>query len=60
MALSRAAIVDKAFTERLMSIEPRPLRDDLDSPVRAGARLTARQALALFESQASSRHLDLA
>ncbi|MEC7240900.1 MAG: thiamine pyrophosphate-dependent enzyme [Myxococcota bacterium] len=60
MALSRAAIVDQAFSERLLSLEPRPLREDLDSPVRDGARLTARQALALFESQASSRHLDLA
>lgn len=60
MALSRAAIVDQAFTERLLSLEPRALRDDLDSPVRDGARLTARMALALFESQASSRHLDLA
>ena len=60
MALSRAAIVDKAFTERLLSIPSHPIREDLDSPVREGTTLTARQTFALFESQASSRHLDLA
>ncbi len=58
MALSRADIVDKLFVDRVSALEPRELRSDLTSPVREGASLTARQALGIFETQASSRHLD--
>ena len=58
MALSRADIVDKQFVDRVTSLEAIELRSDLDSPVREGASLTARQALGIFETQASSRHLD--
>jgi len=58
MALSRADIVDKLFVDRVSALESRELRSDLDSPVRDGASLTARQALGIFETQASSRHLD--
>jgi 2-oxoisovalerate dehydrogenase E1 component len=58
MALSRADIVDKLFVDRVATLEPREQRRDLDSPVRDGASLTARQALGIFETQASSRHLD--
>jgi 2-oxoisovalerate dehydrogenase E1 component len=60
MAVSRASIVDKAFTDRLLRLEVPSRREDLDSPVQSGASLSARQAFGLFESQASSRHLDLA
>jgi len=59
MAVSRASILDKAFAERLMGLHPQAPRTDLDSPVRDGVSLTARQALQIFETQASSRHLDL-
>ena len=33
---------------------------DLDRPIRAGTKLTGRQATALFEAMLASRHLDLA
>ena len=33
---------------------------DLDRPVRAGTKLTGRQATALFDAMVASRHLDLA
>ena len=59
MAVSRAPIVDKAFSKRLLSLSAGSVRSDLDHPVCEGSALTAREALALFESQASSRHLDL-
>jgi 2-oxoisovalerate dehydrogenase E1 component len=58
MALSRADIVDKQFVDRVISLEATEIRSDFDSPVREGASLTARQALGIFETQASSRHLD--
>ncbi len=60
MAVSRAAIVDQQFTTSVAALRPSPPRSDLDSPARPGARTTARQALALFESMVASRHLDLA
>jgi 2-oxoisovalerate dehydrogenase E1 component len=59
MAVSRASIVDQAFTTRLLDLERPALREDFDSPVRPGTSISARQIFALFESQASSRHLDL-
>jgi 2-oxoisovalerate dehydrogenase E1 component len=60
MAVSRASVVDQNFTEAIAAMSPATPRTDLDSPVRPGARLSARQALELFESMLSSRHLDLA
>ena len=60
MAVSRASVVDQNFTQVVASLSPASPRTDLDSPVRPGARLTARGALQLFESMLSSRHLDLA
>jgi 2-oxoisovalerate dehydrogenase E1 component len=33
---------------------------DLTAPVAPGSRLTGRQAIAVFDAQAGSRHLDLA
>ncbi|MFN7146420.1 MAG: thiamine pyrophosphate-dependent enzyme, partial [Myxococcota bacterium] len=60
MAVNRAGIVDKNFVALLSELRGGPRRDDLDSPVRAGAALTARRAIGLFTSQVESRHLDLA
>ena len=59
MAVSRASIVDQAFKTRLLELERPALREDFDSPVRPGTSISARQIFTLFESQASSRHLDL-
>ena len=59
MAVNRASVVDRNFVDALSGLSPRPGRDDLDSPVRPGATLSARQALELWDSMASSRHLDL-
>lgn len=60
MAVNRAGIVDRNFVALLEQLPEGPRRDDLDSPVREGTSLTAREALALFECQVESRHLDLA
>ncbi|MCP4807147.1 MAG: MFS transporter [Proteobacteria bacterium] len=60
MAVNRASVVDQQFVDAVSALPAHEVRTDLDSPVRAGAVLTARQALELFESMASSRHLDLA
>ncbi len=60
MAVNRAGIVDKNFVALLAELPEGPARTDLDAPVRAGSALSAREALALFESQLESRHLDLA
>ncbi|MCB9682899.1 MAG: MFS transporter [Alphaproteobacteria bacterium] len=59
MAIARDAAVDQAFLAHVRSLEAGPRRDDLDAPVRAGAGLTARQAIAVFEAQVASRHCDL-
>ncbi|MFT4628154.1 MAG: 2-oxoisovalerate dehydrogenase E1 component, partial [Myxococcota bacterium] len=59
MAISRATVVDRSFLEGVRSRAPAPPRTDLDSPVRAGSTLTAREALELFEAQVQSRLLDL-
>ena len=55
----REAIIDASFLEAASSLEARPAGDP-EAPVRAGSRLLGRQALALFEAQLWSRHLDLA
>ena len=60
MAVNRARIVDQAFLEGLSAEAARPRRDDFDAPWTAGSSLSARRALALFESMVASRHLDLA
>ncbi len=60
MAVNRAGIVDRNFVARLAELPAGPARSDVDAPVRAGSALRAREALALFESQVESRHLDLA
>ncbi len=59
MAVNRAGIVDHNFITGVQALQPAPRREDLDAPVRAGARCTARQALEIFESMMSSRLLDL-
>ncbi len=59
MAISRAEAVDKRFVEMIRSFERRELRRSLDEVVSTSTRLTGRKALELFESQASSRQLDL-
>ncbi len=59
MAISRATIVDQNFIEGVQALEPSPKQPDLDQAVRDGFLLTGRQAIHLFESMVSSRHLDL-
>jgi len=59
MAVNRAAIVDRQYLDTVAGLPPARARTDLDSPVRAGAHLSARQALQIFESMVESRHLDL-
>jgi 2-oxoisovalerate dehydrogenase E1 component len=67
MAVNRAGIVDRNFVERVsklrfgaaLSSAPAAPRSDREAPVRPGTSLCGRQALALFESQLESRHLDL-
>jgi 2-oxoisovalerate dehydrogenase E1 component len=59
MAISRAAVVDANFLEFVRARSAAPLREDLDAPVRTDTGLTARLAMALFEAQVESRHLDL-
>lgn len=60
MAVNRASIVDRQFIETIASLPARPQRGDLDAPVRPGSPLTARKALALFDVQVESRHVDFA
>ena len=60
MAVNRAGIVDHNLTERIRSLPQVAARTDLDAPVRADTSLSAREALALFQTQVESRHLDLA
>jgi 2-oxoisovalerate dehydrogenase E1 component len=54
--------LDRHFREQLgrLSAASSSAGSDLDQPIRAGTALTARQALALFDAMATSRHLDLA
>ncbi|MEL6347898.1 MAG: thiamine pyrophosphate-dependent enzyme [Myxococcota bacterium] len=59
MAINRAEIVDANFIAGVQSLSPSP-RTDLDAPLRVGRQLTGRDAIELFESMVSSRHLDLA
>ncbi|MGB0639631.1 MAG: thiamine pyrophosphate-dependent enzyme [Myxococcota bacterium] len=59
MAVSRAKVVDNNFLDIIKQLNPAPVQEDLDQPVRAGHRLTGRQAIELFSSMMASRHLDL-
>ncbi|MFT5584814.1 MAG: 2-oxoisovalerate dehydrogenase E1 component [Cognaticolwellia sp.] len=58
MAVNRASVVDQNFLDAVGAMPTPALRQDLDSPVRPGAALTARQTLSLFHSMVSSRILD--
>ena len=53
MAVNRAGIVDHNLTERSRS--QAPARTDPDAPVRADTSPSAREALALFQTQVESR-----
>jgi 2-oxoisovalerate dehydrogenase E1 component len=57
-AVSRTTVVDRQFRARVAALVGPERRTDLDSPVRPGAELTARQALALFDAQLESRFCD--
>jgi 2-oxoisovalerate dehydrogenase E1 component len=57
--VNRAKVVDENLIQALQSLPEIP-KQDLDAPVRAGSSLTGRVALALFEAQATARHLDFA
>jgi 2-oxoisovalerate dehydrogenase E1 component len=61
-AVNRAAQVDRNFLELLERLESEPVPEPIagDAPVREGSLLTARDAIALFEAMAASRHLDFA
>lgn len=59
MAVSRAEIVDQNFTAQVRALPPAVTALDMDAPIRPGHSLLARDAIALFESMVSSRHLDL-
>jgi 2-oxoisovalerate dehydrogenase E1 component len=61
MSPDRAAAIDQAFTEGVRALQARSARD-LDAPIHAeahGPELTGRAALAMFDAQVRSRHLDL-
>ena len=60
MGISRARVVDENFTTTVAEWSGSSAQADLGAPIRDGRRLTGRQAIALFESMVSSRHLDFA
>ena len=57
--IDRSPIIDRNFVERVGSLREGPARDP-SLPLRPGSRLSGAQAIALFEAQVGSRHLDLA
>jgi 2-oxoisovalerate dehydrogenase E1 component len=57
--VNRARVVDENLIQALQSLPEAPKRS-LDAPVKQGSHLTGRLALALFEAQATARHLDFA
>ncbi len=59
MAVARSESVEEGFKAHVAALTPQARRDELDSPVRQGTGLTARQAIALFEAQLDSRAADL-
>ncbi len=60
MAVNRAGIVDKNVTALLAALPGSAQPGALDAPLREGTSLSGRRALALFQTQVESRHLDLA
>jgi 2-oxoisovalerate dehydrogenase E1 component len=61
--VDRAALLDRKFLDGLAALagaEVPAAAAALDDPIRPGSRLTRRAAIALFDAQAGSRHLDLA
>ncbi len=60
MAVNRAGIVDYNVTALLSALGGAADPAALDRPVRDGTSLTGRRALALYQTQVESRHLDLA
>ena len=59
MAISRAKVVDQNFIEGVGALGSFPVRNDLDATVREGFQLTGRDAIRIFETMVTSRHLDL-
>lgn len=59
MSPDRAAAIDQAFIDGVKSLQGTFARD-LDAPLARGTELTGRAALAIFDSQLRSRHVDLA
>jgi 2-oxoisovalerate dehydrogenase E1 component len=55
----RAAAIDQAFVAAVRA-QRGALARDLDVPLAPGTELTGRAALAIFDAQMTSRHLDLA
>jgi 2-oxoisovalerate dehydrogenase E1 component len=53
----RAAAIDRAFTAGVQALRPTHARD-LDAPIASGTELGGRAALAIFDAQIRSRHLD--
>ncbi len=59
MSEDRAGVIDRAFLEGLASLSAAAAKLP-EEPLAPGSELTCAEALALFEDQAGSRHLDLA
>jgi 2-oxoisovalerate dehydrogenase E1 component len=59
MTEDRATAVDRAFLDHLETLRPGPPRP-ADAPLGEGATLSVGEALAIFDAQARSRHLDFA
>src|SRR5688572_8698042 len=59
MAVNRARVVDESFLRAVSDLSPGEKRP-LHTPLTPGSGLTVRLALALYEAQATSRHLDFA
>jgi len=61
VAVDRAPLLDRRFLDGLDGLPSGPPGAlELDAPIRAGSRLTARAAIELFDAQVASRHLDFA
>jgi len=59
VAIDRVALVERALDEYLSSASPAPSPLAPEAPLRPGGALTAREALELWEDQATSRALDV-
>ncbi len=58
--MTTPAELDQHFREAVGGLPGGPGRPDLAAPVRPGSRLDGGTLLAIFDSQAESRHLDFA